>query len=323
MRFVGAAATSSVVASRTSRAQQTKRVIGYLHLGSPGPFQRFFAAFKAGLQEGGFVDGENVAIEARWAEGQADRLPAMAAELVRRNVEMITTAGAERPALAATAATRSTPVVFVMGGDPVRLGIVQSLARPTGNATGVIMHTSALESKRFGLLHEIVPNARTIAVMLDPNRAVAQGQLEEVTTAAAQTRVKLVVIKASREVDFESAFAQIAAQNAEALQVCANPLFAARRQQIVSLAAHHRIPAIYEWRDFAEAGGLMSYGTDLADAYRLSGVYAARVLKGDKPSDLPVMQTTRFEFVINLTTARILGVDIAPTVRARADAVIE
>ena len=321
--LIGGAAAASLLVPRAGRAQQPTPVIGFLHISSLGPFARFLAAFKAGLKEGGYVEGENVTIEYRWAEGQSDRLPAFAADLVRRGVAVIATGGAERPVLAAKAATRTIPVVFVMGGDPIKLGIVPSLARPVGNVTGISMLTSSLENKRFGLLHEMIPKAQTIAVMIDPTRAVFQAQIEEVRAAAAQAGVKLVIVHATKEADFDTAFAQMAAQGAGALQVCANPFFLARRQQLVTLAAHHRMPAMYEWRDFADAGGLMSYGTDLADAYRQSGVYVAKILKGAKPADLPVMQTTRFEFVINLVTAKALGLEISPTLLARADAVIE
>jgi putative tryptophan/tyrosine transport system substrate-binding protein len=292
--LLGGAAAAPALPRRV-RAQSRIPVIGYLHPASAGSFRRFFAAFKTGLKEGGYVEGENIAIEARWAEGQVDRLPGLAADLVRRGVTAIVTGGAEHPVLAATAATKTIPIVFVMGNDPVRLGVVQSLARPGGTATGILMHTSALETKRLGLLHEIVPKARTIAVMIDLSRAIAPVQREEVTAAAAQAGLKLVIINASHP-PFDAAFAQMMSQGAEALQICASPFFLSQHRQLVTLAAHHRIPAIYEWRDFTEAGGLMSYGTDLADAYRLSGVYAARILKGDKPADLPVMQTTRFEF---------------------------
>jgi putative ABC transport system substrate-binding protein len=321
--FLGGAVAAPLVRPHIARAQQAKPVVGYLHISSPGPFGRFLAAFKTGLKEGGYVEGETVAIEYRWAEGQSDRLAVLAADLVRRGVTVIATGGAERPALAAKAATRTIPIVFVLGGDPIKLGIVPSLARPSGNVTGISMLTSTLESKRLGLLHELIPKAHTIAVMIDPSRAVAQAQTEEVRAAAAQAGVKLVIIHATKEADFDTAFAQMAAQGAGALQVCANPFFLARRQQLVTLAAHHRIPAMYEWRDFTEAGGLMSYGTDLADAYRQSGVYVAKVLKGAKAADLPVMQATKFEFVINLVTAKALGLEIAPTILARADAVIE
>lgn len=320
---LGGAVAAPALLPRVGHAQQPKAVIGYLHLSSPVPFQRFFAAFKDGLKQGGYVEGENLAIEQRWAEGQSDRLPAMAADLVRRGVSAIVTGGAERPVLAAKAATSTIPVVFVVGGDPVGLGIVPSLARPAGNITGITMFTSALESKRLGLLHEVIPKAETIAVMLDPTRAVAQTQLAEINAAVAQTGVRPLIVNATTQADFDAAFAQIISQRAGALLVCANPFFMNQRRQIVALAAHHRVPAMYEWRDFPEAGGLMSYGTDLADAYRQSGIYGARILKGAKPSDLPVMQATRFEFVINLTTARVLGLEISPTVLARADAVIE
>jgi putative tryptophan/tyrosine transport system substrate-binding protein len=321
--LLGGAIAAPALLPRLGHAQQPKTVIGYLHSASPGPFQRFLAAFKAGLKEGGFVEGENLEIQYRWAEGQQDRLPAMAADLVRRRVSAIVTGGAERPVLAAKAASTAIPVVFVVGADPVRLGIVPSLARPAGNITGITMFTSALESKRLGLLHEIIPKAQTIAVMIDPSRAVSQGQIEEVKAAAAQAGVRHFIVNATTEADFDAAFAKITVQGAGALLVCANPFFMNQRRQIVALAAHHRVPAMYEWRDFPEAGGLMSYGTDLADAYRQSGIYAARILKGAKPADLPVMQATRFEFVINLTTARILGLEIPPTVLARADSVLE
>jgi putative ABC transport system substrate-binding protein len=321
--LIGGAAATPWFGPQSARAQQPMPTIGYLHISSPGPFARFLAAFKAGLKEGGYVEGETVAVEYRWAEGQSDRLPALAAELVRRGVAAIATGGGEFPLLAAKGATKTIPVVFVIGFDPVGLGIVPSLARPAGNVTGITMLTSALEGKRFGLLHEMIPKAQTIAAMIDPNRPVTQAQIEEVRAAAAQAGVKLVIVQASKEADFEPAFAQMAAQGAGALLISANPFFMARRQQIVTLAAHHRIPAMYEWRDFAEAGGLMSYGTDLADAYRQSGVYVAKVLKGAKPADLPIMQATKFEFVINLVTAKALGLEISPTVLAHADAVIE
>ena len=298
-------------------------VIGFLHVGAPTTIGRFLGAFKSGLMEGGYVEGENVAIEYRWAEGQIDRLPALAADLVRRGVAVIATGGAERPALAAKAATSIIPVVFVLGGDPINLGLVPSLARPGGNVTGIAMLTSSLEGKRLGLLHEMIPTAQTIAAMVDPSRPIAQIQIDEVRASAAQEDVKLVIVQASKEADFDPAFAQMAAQSAGALQVCASPFFLGRRQQIVALAAHHRIPAIYEWQDFAEAGGLMSYGTDLADAYRQLGLYAARILKGTKPADLPVLQSTKFEFAINLITARVLGLRISPMLLARADKVIE
>jgi putative ABC transport system substrate-binding protein len=321
--LVGGAVAAPALAPRAGLAQKPMPVVGYLHLASPASFGRFAAAFKSGLKEGGYVEGDNVTIEYRWAEGQADRLPAFAADLVRRRVTVIATGGAERPIFAAKAATSTIPVVFVLGSDPVKLGIVTNIARPAGNVTGIHMLTPELESKRFGLLREIVPNARTIAALVDTNRAAGRSQVEELQAAAASAGVKLVIIHASKESDFAPAFARMAAEGVGALQICANPFFMARRQQLVTLAAHNRMPTMHDFREFTEAGGLMSYGTDLADAYRQSGLYVAKVLKGAKPGDLPVMQTTKFEFVINLVTAKALGVEIAPTLLARADAVIE
>jgi ABC-type uncharacterized transport system substrate-binding protein len=308
-----------------ARAQQSTPVIGYLHASSPGAVARFVNAFKAGLKEGGYTEGQNIVIESRFAEGQAERLPAMAAELVGRGVRLIATGGAEFPALAAkTAAARvDIPVVFVLGGDPVKLGLVPSIARPAGYVTGIAMLTSALESKRFGLLHEIVLAAKTIAALVDPNRAVVQTQLAELNEAATSANVRLVVVNATKESELEAAFARAADEGAGALQICANPLFLGARKQLVALAAQRRIPTIYEWRDFVEIGGLMSYGTDLANAYREAGVYAAKILNGTKPADLPIMQASKFEFVVNLKTAKAQGVEIAPTILARADEVIE
>jgi putative ABC transport system substrate-binding protein len=275
------------------------------------------------VKEGGYVEGENVAIEYRWAEGQADRLPGFASDLARRGVTVIATGGAEKPIFAAKAATSTIPIVFVLGSDPVTMGIVTNVARPAGNVTGIHMLTPELESKRFGLLREMVPKARTVAALIDTTRSAGRIQTEELRTAAASAGVKLVIIHASKEADFAPAFAQMVEQGAGALQICANPFFMARRQHLVTLAAHHRLPTMHDFREFAEAGGLASYGTDLADAYRQSGRYVARILDGVKPGDLPVMQTTKFEFVINLVTAKALGLEIAPTLLARADAVVE
>ena len=227
-------------------------------------------------------------------------------------MRLIATGGAEYPALAAKAATASTgiPVVFVLGGDPVRLGIVPSLARPAGNVTGINMFTSALESKRFGLLHEIVPMAKSIAALLNPNRAVYQLQVAELQDAAKQAQVELVVVHAANEAEFDPAFARMAESGIKALQICADPNYLSKRQQLVGLAARYGIPTMYEWRDYSEAGGLMSYGTDLANSYREAGVYVGKILNGAKPADLPVLQTTKFEFVINLKTAKAQGVEI-------------
>jgi putative ABC transport system substrate-binding protein len=307
-----------------ARAQQTAMpVIGFLHASSPGPMSRFVNAFKSGLKESGYIDGQNVTIEFRFADGHPDRLPALATELVRRQVTVIATGGAEFPPLAASAATKTIPIVFVLGLDPVKLGLVSSFARPVGNITGIHMFTSALENKRFGLLHEIVPNAKAIAALIDPSRAVAQAQVAELAEAAKDAGVHLIVVNATTEADFAPAFAKAIEDGAGAMQVCANPSFLAMREQLVALAVRHRLPTIYEWREFTHGGGLLSYGTDLADAYRLEGGYVAKILKGAKPADLPIMQSTKFEFVINLKTANALGLQIPDKLLALADEAIE
>ena len=290
--------------------------------GSAGPLRQHVAAFREGLKEAGYVEGQNVTVEYGFAEGQLDRFPALVSDLVRRQASVLAVtsiAGAR----AAKQATTTIPVVFSVGEDPVAAGLVESLNRPGGNLTGVHQFTTGLEAKRLGLLHEMVPKATTIAVLVNPNFSSAETQLRDVQEAAPRLGVQLVVVRANVESDFDAAFATLVQQRAGALLVCASPFFNARRQQLVVLAARHAVPAIYEWRDFAEAGGLMSYGTILADAYRQVGVYAGRVLKGAKPADLPVVQVTRFEFVINLSTAKALGIEVPPTLSARADEVIE
>ena len=298
-------------------------VVGFLHAASASSFARQLAAFRAGLKAGGYVEGENIAVEYRWAEGQSDRLPTFAADLVQRGVSVIATGGAEFPVLAAKNATKSIPIVFVGGGDPVQLGIVSSLARPDANVTGINILTTMLENKRFGLLREMIPNARKFAALVNPSRAVVQGQIAEVREAASQLGVDLVIANASNDAEFEPAFGRLVEQGAGGVQVCADPFFFSRRRDLIALAERYRVPAMYEWRDFTEAGGLMSYGTDLADSYRQSGLYVARILKGAKPNDLPVMQTTRFKFVINLRTAKVLGLEVPPGLSARADEIIE
>jgi putative ABC transport system substrate-binding protein len=317
--LLGAAAASPLAA----RAQQPGMpVIGFLVAGSSAANRQQVVAFREGLKDAGYVDGQSVTIEYRFLEGQFDRFPALISELVRRPVSAlaVTSIAGARTAKQATA---TIPVVFSVGEDPVAAGIVESLNRPGGNLTGVYQFTTGLEAKRLGLLHEMVPRAATIAVLVHPNFSSAEIQLRDVQEAAPRLGVRLVVVRANAESEFEAAFATLVRERAQALLVCASPFFNARRQQLVVLAARHALPAIYEWRDFAEAGGLMSYGTVLADAYRQAGVYTGRVLKGARPADLPVVQAARFEFVINLSTAKALGIDVPPTLSARADEVIE
>ena len=303
-------------------AQQGMPVIGFLAVGARGSTRHQDAAFHAGLKEHGYVEGQNVAVEYRFAESHFEHLPALAAELVHRQVTVLF-AISNDGALAAKQATTTIPIVFEIGGDPVALGLVASLNRPGGNITGVYFFTQGLEAKRLGLLHEMVPNATTIAVLVNPNYSPSENQLRDVQEAAARLGVQLVVLRANTESDFAGAFAEVAQQRAGALLVTASPFFTSRREQLIVLAAHHAVPAIYEWREFAAAGGLMSYGTSLDDAYRQGGVYSGRILKGEKPANLPVVQSTKFEFVINLSTAKALGVEVPPTLSARADEVIE
>jgi putative ABC transport system substrate-binding protein len=305
-----------------ARAQQPMPVIGLMTAGARGPLRQPIAAFVEGLKESGYVEGQNVAVELRFAEGQFDRFPAFASELIRRPVSVLV-ASSIGGALAAKRATSSIPVVFSVGDDPVASGLVPSLNRPGGNITGVYQFTGGLEGKRLGLLHEMVPNAGTIAVLINPNYLGSAAQLRDVQEAAARLGVQLVIVRANVENDFEAAFSTFVRERAAALLVCASPLFFARHQQLVILAARHALPAIYEWRDFAVAGGLMSYGTSLPEAYRQAGVYAGRILKGANPADLPIVQSTKFEFVINLSTAKALGIEVPPTLSARADEVIE
>jgi putative tryptophan/tyrosine transport system substrate-binding protein len=305
-----------------ARAQQPEMpVIGSLNSGAPEPLRQQLAAFRAGLKQDGYVEGQNVAVEYRFAEGRFDRLPELASDLVRRQVAVLV--ASSDGAFAAKQATTTIPIVFNVGDDPIKTGLVASLNRPGGNLTGVYMFASGLEAKRLGLLHEMVPKATTIAMLINPNYLDSDNQLRDVQEAAARLGVQLVIVRANAESEFDAAFATLVQQRAGALLVCASPFFNARRQQLVVLAARHAVPAIYEWRDFAAAGGLMSYGTSLDDAYRQAGVYAGRILKGAKPGDLPVVQSTRFEFVINLSTAKALGLEVPPTLSARADEVIE
>jgi putative ABC transport system substrate-binding protein len=308
-----------------ARGQQQTAVpvIGFLSSQSPAPFASLTAAFLQGLKEAGFVDGKNVAIEYRWAEGQFDRLPALAADLVAREVTVIVATGGEPSVFAAKAATNRIPIVFTAGGDPVRQGLVDSLNRPGGNLTGMFFLATAVESKRLGLLRELVPNAAKIAVLWNPNSPGGAPQLREIQDAAHAVGQELIVLGASSETEIDKSFAAIADHRIGALLVAADPLFTNRRDQILALAAHHALPAIYYLREFAAFGALMSYGASLPEAFRQVGTYTGRILNREKPGDLPIMQPTKFELIINLKTAKALGLSIPATLLAQADEVIE
>jgi putative ABC transport system substrate-binding protein len=280
-------------------------------------------AFRRGLSEAGYVEGRTVTVEYRWALGQHERLPALAVELVRKPVTVLVSIGGESAALAARAATSTIPIAFIIGGDPVKLGLAASYNRPGGNATGISILTSTLEPKRLGLLHELVPQAATIGVLLNPNFPSFEGQLRDVQEAARAIAVQIHVLRASTDREIEAAFETVAQQRIAALAVAADPFFDTRRDKLVALAARHAVPTMYHFREFAAAGGLVSYGANIPGVYRQIGVYTGRILKGEKPADLPVMQPTKFDLTINLITARALGLDVPATVLARADEVIE
>jgi putative ABC transport system substrate-binding protein len=306
-----------------AHAQAAMPVIGYLSARSPDDTAHLVAAFRRGLGEHGFVEGQNVTIEYRWALGQYDRLPAIATELVRRPVTVLTATGGEPAALAAKAATSTIPIVFTVGGDPVKQGLVASYNRPGGNATGVSLLTSPLEPKRLGLLRELVPQATTIGFLLNPNLPQSGSQLSDVQEAARAINLQIHILRAGTDREIDSAFETVAQQRIPALAVAADPFFDTRREKLVALAARHAVPTMYHFREFAVAGGLVSYGIDPSDAYRLVGVYTGRVLKGVKPAELPVLQSTKFEFVINLKTAKALGIKFSDNLLSLADEVIE
>jgi putative ABC transport system substrate-binding protein len=307
-----------------ARAQQPKMpLVGFLHSTSPEPNAQLVASFRQGLRRAGYVEGQNVAIEYRWAEGHYDQLPALAAELVQRQVAVIAALGGQASGLAARAATSTVPIVFSSGQDPVKLGLVASFDRPGGNATGVSMLLNEMEAKRLGILHELVPAAATIAVLLNPSTPGVDSQSTDVQSAAPALGLTLLLLNAGSEREIDAAFTNLAQQRPGGLLVAASALFNSRRDQIIGLAARQAIPAMYEHQEFAMAGGLISYGINLGDVYRQVGVYAGRILAGVKPADLPVMQPTRFELLINLKTAKALGLTIPDKLLALADAVIE
>jgi ABC-type uncharacterized transport system substrate-binding protein len=299
-------------------------VVGLLIAGTQEGFAHLMAAFRRGLSETGSVEGQNMAIEYRWANNDANQLPELAADLVRRRVAVIVTPVTTAAALAAKRATATIPIVFSAGVDPVVAGLVASFNRPGGNVTGIHYMSGELGAKRFELLHELRPGARRICLLVNPNNPVAaEAAIKDVTAAAAVVGRQIEVITAGSYRDIDTAFAVLVQKQADALLIAADALFMTRRVQLTTLAARHTLPAVYPWRDFAEAGGLMSYGASQADRFRQIGRYAGRILKGEKPADLPVMQATTFELVINLQTARALGLEIPPQLLARADEVIE
>jgi putative ABC transport system substrate-binding protein len=306
----------------TARAQQpTVPVVGFLDAGSAAERVPQVAAFRKGLAEGGYQDGRNVALEFAWAEGQYARFAELAGDLVRRRVSVIATPGSGTAALAAKAVTTTIPIVFGAGGDPVKEGLVATLNRPGGNATGVNFFTVELVAKRMQLLRELLPAAKRITVLVNPTDPEGYQTLRDVEAAAGGQQILVLEVASGRDID--AAFARMAREKSDALFVAPGTFFNTRRVQLAVLAARHALPAIYPVRAYPEAGGLISYGTDILDAFRQVGVYAARILKGAKPSDLPVVQSTKFELVINLNTARALGLEIPPTLLARADEVIE
>jgi putative ABC transport system substrate-binding protein len=319
--FITLISCAAVVRPLAAHAQQPAiPVVGFLNSLQTG---QDVDAIREGLREAGFVDGRNVTIEGRWAEGQYERLPALAADLVRRRVAVLATTGGDPPALAAKAATSTIPIVFGIGSDPVRAGLVTSLNRPGGNLTGVTVMSYALEAKRMGLLADLVPGSKIIAALINPNSPAAATQERDLRTAGQAIGRQVVIFHATSDQDFETAFASVVRDKADAIILGADPFFFSRQEQLIGLARRYEIVAMYPWREFAMAGGLMSYGTNLLDMVRRVGTYAGQILKGEKPADLPVQQPTKFEFVINLKTAKALNISVPPGLSALADTVIE
>jgi putative tryptophan/tyrosine transport system substrate-binding protein len=303
--------------------QSAVPVIGYLHIGWPATRRNQVAGFQQGLRESGFVEGQNVAIEYRWAEDQIDRLPGLVSDLVRRRVAVIVAPGGTNTVLAAKALNVTIPIVFSTSIDPVRTGLVASLSRPGGNVTGIIDMGADIAAKQVALLHELLPQAQRFAVLVNPKTSLAEPVTTDVQRAASAIGRSIEVLAASSNSDIDTAFASLAQKRADALLVSPDTLFITRRVQLLTLAARHAVPAIYWLREFVEAGGLMSYGSSIADREHQVGIYAARILKGEKPADLPIVRASKFEFVINLQTAKAIGLDVPPTLLARADEVIE
>jgi len=322
--FIFALGSAAAVWPLAARAQQPAMpVVGFLSSRSPNESASAVAAFRQSLSEAGYIEGKNLAIAFRWAGGQYDRLPALAADLARHQVAAIFATGGNPPAFAAKAATATIPIVFLIGSDPVKFGLVASLNRPGGNITGVTLFTSLLVAKRLELLHELVPTATKIAILVNPNNSNTEPDTKVAQIAASSLRQQLVVLSASSESDIDTAFATLVQQRANALVVNTDAFFLTHRNQLAALAARHAIPTIHDLRDYAAAGALVSYGTNLLDAYRQAGNYVAKILDGEKPANLPVVQPIKFDLVINLKTAKALGLDVPATLLARADEVIE
>jgi putative tryptophan/tyrosine transport system substrate-binding protein len=321
--FLGVLSGAATAWPLAARAQQPMPMIGFLHVATPGPFEHLVAAFKQGLAEVGFVDGQSVRIEYRWAEGRYERLPAMATDLVRSGVVVIATFGGEPAAFAGKGASTTIPVVFNIGSDPVQMGLVKSLSRPEANVTGFNIFSVELVTKRLGLLHDLISAPAVIAMLINPTFPPSEANVKEAEVAARALGRELRVLRASSDLEIDAAFAALALTRPGALLVGIDPFFTSRRHQFATNAARLALPTMYEQREFAQAGGLMSYGTSLADAYRQQGVYVGRLLKGTKPGDLPILQATKFELVINLNAARALGLTIPAGLLAAADEVIE
>jgi putative ABC transport system substrate-binding protein len=309
--------------SARAQRQPAMPVIGFLHPGSPEANAKFVAGFRKGLGESGYIEGRNVAIEYRWAHAEHHRLPELAADLVNRSVTVIATPGSVAAALAAKTATATNPIVFMIGADPVQAGLVASLNRPGGNVTGVAGMNSGLGAKQLGLLHELLHRAARFAVLVNPGNPQSQSVITEVQAAASAIQRPLEILSARTNRDITTTFADAVQKRADALLISPDPLFANRLVQLATLAARHAMPAIYALREFAEVGGLMSYGSNFTDLFRQAGNYTGRVLNGEKPADLPILQATKFEFVINLQTAEALGLTVPPSLLATADEVIE
>jgi putative ABC transport system substrate-binding protein len=321
-RFIVFVGSGAVVWPLALRAQHPAMlVIGFLSSASPGE-STFMASFQRGLNEMGFVEGVNVAIEYRWAQGQYDRLPALASDLVRLKVALIVSTGGTQSARAAKAATTTIPILFISGGDPIQAGLVTSMNRPGGNATGASVYSSALLPKRLQLLRELIASS-AIAVLVNPTALGAAAEARDIEVATRASGQQVVLLKASSENDFDAVFATAVQQQIGGLVVSPDPFFTARRDLLVAVAAHHAMPAMYPWREYVEAGGLMSYGLSITDAYHKVGVYAGRILKGTKPSDLPVEASSRIELIINLKTVHALGLNLPRIMLMRADEVIE